>query len=202
VIINFDSRCHSHFSLLPLTDQLPKSFTYSLETRSLGVSNSFKIDILEPSLAIQSDVASSTTATTTAAAEMPRSTHSTVSSSSSSTSKYANLSSLDELNLLSHEIDKQITKKTNEILELVKEFLAGSIESCAFHARMLEIGNISIADLTVITKKLMKRHKFEANPNQRDFMRVKYLQFPTSSKDLGEYFFRGIFLYQFSPGFY
>ncbi|KAG5671382.1 hypothetical protein PVAND_001583 [Polypedilum vanderplanki] len=164
-------------------NQMPKLFSYSFDATSLGVSSSVKIDVLEnSSLAIQSNVASSTTTT---ANEMPRIAPATPLSVSS---KYANLSSLDELNLLSHEIDKQITKKTNEVLELAKEFVAGSIESNAFHSRMIEIGNIAMSDLLLISKKLIKRHKFEANPNQRDFMRVKQLQFPTSSKDLVNYF--------------
>jgi hypothetical protein len=193
VLINCRSRSYFFYSPIHLhssTDQMPKSFSYSFDATSLGVSSSVKIDILEPpvsSLAIQSNVASSTTTST----EMLRVAPSTPSSSSSTSSKYGNLSSLDELNLLSHEIDKQITKKTNDVLELAKEFLAGTLDSSEFHTKMLETGNIAMADLTLISKKLIKRHKFEANPNQRDFMRVKRLQFPTDSKDLGEFFCSG-----------
>jgi hypothetical protein len=106
--------------------------------------------------------------------------------SSSSSSKYANITLNEELKLLGHEIDKQITKKTNEILELIKEFLGNSIDKLEFYSKLNEVSNTTMGDLTLITKKLMKRYKYEANPNQKDFMRMKHLQFPTNSRDLGE----------------
>lgn len=96
------------------------------------------------------------------------------------------MSSLDELNIIGHEIDKQITKKTNEILELLKDFLGGALEKNNFLTRMTDASDTSISDLLSIAKKLTKRHKFEPNPNHKEFMRIKFLQFPTSSRDLGE----------------
>lgn len=96
------------------------------------------------------------------------------------------MSPTDELNLFNHEIDKQITRRTNEILELIKQYLGGIIDGREFHMKMIDNGNISINDLILISKKLIKRHKFEANPNQRDFMRMKQLSFATTSQDIGE----------------
>lgn len=96
------------------------------------------------------------------------------------------MSSLDELNVIGHEIDKQITKKTNEILELLKDFLSGALEKMHFLTKMTDASDTSISDLLSIAKKLTKRHKFEPNPNHKEFMRIKFLQFPTSSRDLGE----------------
>lgn len=95
-------------------------------------------------------------------------------------------SALDELNVISHEIDKQLSKKTLEILELLKEFLSGSLDKSFFIGKMREASNISLGDLTLLARKLIKRHKFEINPNYREFLRIKFLQFPTSSKDIGE----------------
>lgn len=96
------------------------------------------------------------------------------------------LSPADEMNVISHEIDKQISKKTNEILELLKELVSGSVDETSFSVKMSEAGNLSSADMVSIAKKLIKRHKFEINPNQREFLRMKFLQFPTTSRDIGE----------------
>lgn len=96
------------------------------------------------------------------------------------------MSSLDELNLIAKEIDKQITKKTNEVLELLKELLSKTIEKNVYFTKMTDASETSLSDLLAITKKLIKRHKFEPNPNHREFMRIKFLQFPTTSNDLGE----------------
>lgn len=103
------------------------------------------------------------------------------------TPKHAIITLTDELNILNHEIDKQINKKTNDILELVKDFLGLSIGETEFQYKMHEIGSISVSDFSLMTKKLIKRHKFESNPNQKDFMKMKALRFPTSSRDLSEY---------------
>lgn len=100
--------------------------------------------------------------------------------------KHANISIDDEFGILGHEIDKQMNKKTNEILELVKEYLESSISESEFNSKMNEVGGTSQTDLTSISRKLIKRHKFEPNPNQKDFMRIKCLTFPTSSKDLSK----------------
>lgn len=100
--------------------------------------------------------------------------------------KGSSLSPADEMNVISHEIDKQITKKTNEILELLKEFVSGSVDKAAFSVKMGEAGNFSSGDMVSIAKKLIKRHKFEINPNQREFLRMKFLQFPTTSREIGE----------------
>lgn len=97
------------------------------------------------------------------------------------------MSSLDELNLIGHEIDKQMTKKTNETLELLKELLSGSLEKHTFLTKMANATNTTNLDLVSIAKKLVKRHKFEVNPNHKEFMRIKRLQFPTTSNDLSEY---------------
>jgi len=101
-------------------------------------------------------------------------------------SHLSSLSSFDELKIMSNEIDKQMTKKTNEIIILLKELLSGTLPTADFHAKMNGVGEISTSDLHSISRKLIKRHKFEHNPNQKDFMRMKSLQFPTNSKDLGE----------------
>lgn len=103
-----------------------------------------------------------------------------------SLAKCSKMSSLDELNVISHEIDKQITKKTNAILELLKEYLSGTVEKNIFLAKMTDASDTSLADLISVARKLTKRHKFEPNPNHKEFMRIKFLQFPTTSKDLGE----------------
>lgn len=97
------------------------------------------------------------------------------------------MSSLDELNLISHEIDKQMTKKTNETLELLKDFLGGSLDKNTFFVKMSDTSETSIQDILSIARKLIKRHKFEVNPNHKEFMRIKFLNFPTTSKDLSEY---------------
>lgn len=96
------------------------------------------------------------------------------------------MSSLDELNVIAKEIDKQISKKTNEVLQLIKDHLSGTLDKNAYYAKMTDASETSTSDLLTITKKLIKRHKFEPNPNHREFMRIKFLQFPTTSKDLGE----------------
>lgn len=103
-----------------------------------------------------------------------------------SPSKCSKMSCVDELNVISHEIDKQITKKTITILELLKEFLSGLMEKNSFLTRMSDASDTSLSDLISIARKLTKRHKFEPNPNHKEFMRIKFLQFPTTSKDLGE----------------
>lgn len=145
---------------------MPKSITYSVETTGIS-SSCVKIDILS----------STGTYFNSDAVEMPKIV--------TSIPKHANISLNDELNIISHEIDKQMNKKTVEILELVKEYLGNELSEVEFHSKMNEIGNVSVHDFSTISKKLIKRQKFEANPNQKDFMRMKFLQFPTSSKDLG-----------------
>lgn len=100
--------------------------------------------------------------------------------------KCSNISSLDELNVMGKEIDRQMSKKTNEVLELLKELLSETLEKSAYFSKMTEASETSLSDLLSITKKLIKRHKFEPNPNHREFMRIKFLHFPTTSKDLGE----------------
>ena len=146
---------------------MPKSITYSVETTGIR-SSCVKIDIL------------------TSAGTFFNSDSVEMSKLVTSIPKHANISLNDELNILSHEIDKQMNKKTIEILELVKEYLGNVLSEVEFHSKMNDIGNVSVSDLSTIAKKLIKRQKFEANPNQKDFMRMKFLQFPTSSKDLGE----------------
>lgn len=149
---------------------MPKSIIYKLETLpSTGISSSFKIDILAPTMN-QSD--STTDKGRVASYEPP--------------SKCSKLTSLDELNVISHEIDKQITKKTIAILELLKEFLSGSTEKNNFITRLSDASDTTLSDMISIARKLTKRHKFEPNPNHKEFMRIKFLQFPTTSKDLGE----------------
>lgn len=107
-------------------------------------------------------------------------------SSLNSLSKSSKLSSVDELNVISHEIDKQITKKTHMILEVLKEHLSGTLEKNTFLTKMSDAAETCLADLISVAKKLIKRHKFEPNPNHREFMRIKFLQFPTTSKDLSK----------------
>lgn len=102
-------------------------------------------------------------------------------------SKTTKLTGLDELNVIGHEIDKQITKKTNRILELLREFFCGLLDKNSFRAQMIDASETSLSDLLLITKKLIKRHKFQSNPNHKEFMRIKFLSFPTSSTDLGEF---------------
>lgn len=149
------------------TDQLPKSITYNLETSTKGVSSSVKIDILASSLTQQAEASSTGNMT-------------------KSTNKNSNISVADELNLLGHEIDRQMSRKTNEILELIKAFLSNTISKAEFHERMTSVGNVTMSDITLITRKVIKRHKFEPNPNQHYFTKMKFLQFPTSGSDLGE----------------
>lgn len=157
------------FLLFVNTDQLPRSITYSLEPSSTGVSNSVKIDIL----ASTAEVSSTTTMFKSVVGNSPV--------------KHTNISVADELNLLGHEIDRQMNKKTNEILELIKAYLSNTFNQNEFHEKMNEIGNVSMADLISISKKVMKRHKFEVNPNQHYFIKMKLLQFPTSAKDLSKF---------------
>ncbi|CAG9808021.1 unnamed protein product [Chironomus riparius] len=151
------------------TNRMPKSITYSVETTGIS-SSCVKIDIL------------------TSTGSFFNSDSVEISKLATSISKHANISLNDELNILSHEIDKQMNKKTMEILELVKEYLGNELSEVEFHSKMNDIGNVSVSDLSTIAKKLIKRQKFEANPNQKEFMRMKFLQFPTSSKDLVNYF--------------
>lgn len=102
-------------------------------------------------------------------------------------SKSANITVADELNLLGHEIDRQMGRKTNEILELIKAFISNAVTKKEFHEKMTEIGNVSMSDLTLIARKVIKRYKFEQNPNQQLFAKMKFLQFPTGGKDLGKF---------------
>lgn len=158
---------------MSFVDQLPKSITYSFEpSATTGMSSSVKIDILAPSMN---------------QAEVPSTTDRSLKSSSyQSQPKCSKISSLDELNIISHEIDKQITKKTNIILELLKEFLNGAVDKNPFLTKMSDASETTISDLLSVAKKLIKRHKFEPNPNHKEFMRIKFLQFPTTARDLGE----------------
>lgn len=96
------------------------------------------------------------------------------------------MSSLDELNLISQEIDKQMSKKAFETLELLKEFLSGALERNTFLAKMSDASETTQSDLMSIARKLIKRHKFELNPNYKEFMKIKFLYFPTSAKDLSK----------------
>lgn len=96
------------------------------------------------------------------------------------------MTSVDEINVISHEIDKQMTKKTLETLQLLKEVVSGALEKNVFLKKMSDASDTSQTDLLSIAKKLIKRHKFELNPNHKEFMRIKFLHFPTSSKDLSE----------------
>jgi hypothetical protein len=165
--------CHL-ITFFVLVDLLPKSITYNLEpSATTGISNSVKIDILAPTIN-QNEVPSTTDKSLRV-------------TSYQSPSKCSKMSSYDELNLISHEIDKQMTKKTNETLELLKEFLSGAIEKNYFLTKMSDACDTSQADLISIARKLIKRHKFEINPNYREFMRIKFLLFPTTSKDLGKW---------------
>lgn len=135
-----------------------------------GLSNSVKIDILAPS-SNQTEVPSSTEKSSKAY---------------NSPSKCSTMSSLDELNLISQEIDKQMSKKAFETLELLKEFLSGALERNTFLAKMSDASETSQSDLMSIARKLIKRHKFELNPNYKEFMKIKFLYFPTSAKDLSK----------------
>lgn len=147
-----------------------------MEPSSLtGVSNSVKIDILA---SCTSEVTSTTT--------MNKST----SNSPVKVNHQVNISVSDELNLLGHEIDRQMNKKANEILELLKAFLiGGAFSQSNFRDKMNEIGNVTMSDLIMIAKKVIKRHKFEMNPNHHYFVKMKNLQFPTSARDLGSRIF-------------
>lgn len=153
---------------------MPKTITYSLEATPTGGfnnNNSFKIDILAPAMG---------------QIEMPSSTDKPLKVPNLQSPKGSKMTALDEMNVISHEIDKQITKKTNEILELLKEFLSGALERVRFSEKMREASDTALSDLMSIAKKLIKRHKFEPNPNFKEFMRIKFLQFPTSAIDIGE----------------
>lgn len=151
------------FFLLIFVDSLPQSITYNLDTSVLtGITNSVKIDIL------------ANTAT-----EFPSSTD------KNSKTKCTTMTSLDELNTIGHEIDRQMTKKTTETLDLLTELLNGSLEKNTFLSKMSDTTDTTIQDLVAISKKLVKRHKFEVNPNHKEFMRMKHLHFPTTSKDIG-----------------
>jgi hypothetical protein len=136
-----------------------------------GISNNVKIDILPQSMNF---------------IEVPTTTDKISRDSNGHTSKSTKLTGLDELNVISREIDKQITKKTNRILDLLKEFFCGMLDKNSFRAQMIDASETSLSDLLFISKKLIKRHKFQSNPNQKEFLRIKFLSFPTSSTDLGE----------------
>lgn len=142
--------------------------------------SSVKIDILASTMSITQAEASSTT---TAATFSQKTSSNFVRDNSKQQKK---LSQEDELNLLGHEIDRQMNKKTTEILELIKAYLSQSFNRDQFHEKMAEIGNVTMSDLSSITRKIVKRHKFEVNPNQHYFLKMRLLQFPTSAFDLGE----------------
>lgn len=118
--------------------------------------------------------------------EVPSSSDSNSKQNFQTSAKIVSMTALDELNVIGHEIDRQTTKKTAETLELLTELLSGAMEKNTFLAKMKEGTDTTLADLLAISRKLVKRHKFEVNPNLKEFMRIKHLQFPTSSKDLGE----------------
>lgn len=172
-----NQRRQNNFSLIfvfiSFVDLLPESITYSLESSPVtGISSNVKIDILAP---------------TASFIEVPTTTDKGSRLTNGHSSKCTKMTSLDELNVISREIDKQITKKTNKILELLKEFLCGMSDKNSFHTQMIDASDTSLSDLLLIAKKLIKRHKFESNPNHKEFMRIKFLNFPTTSSDLGEF---------------
>jgi hypothetical protein len=141
-----------------------------LETSAAtGITNSVKIDILANSLI-----------------EVPSSTDKNSKQNFQTSAKVVNMTALDELNVIGHEIDKQMTRKTTETLDLLTELLSGALEKSTFLTKMSDTTDTTVADLLAISRKLVKRHKFEVNPNLKEFMRLKHLHFPTSSKDLGE----------------
>lgn len=134
-----------------------------------GITSSVKIDILANNFA-----------------EVPSSTDRNSKQNFQTSAKCANMTALDELNVIGHEIDKQMTKKTNEIVDCLTELLSGLLEKNTFLTKMSDATDTTMADLLAVSRKLVKRHKFEVNPNHKEFMRMKHLHFPTTSKDLGE----------------
>lgn len=140
-----------------------------------GVSSSVKIDILAPAIN-QTEVPSTTDKNS------KLSNYQSLSKCSS-----LKLSTIDELSVISREIDKQMTKKTIETVELLKELLSGCLERNVFLAKMSDASETTLSDIILIAKKLIKRHKFEPNPNYKEFTRIKFLHFPTTSRDLGKH---------------
>ncbi|CRK88203.1 CLUMA_CG001984, isoform A [Clunio marinus] len=154
---------------------LPTSITYNLEPDARSNTESrVKIDILAPSNN-QTEVPSSTE-------------RYSKSTNYQSPSKCSKMSSMDELQLISREIDKQMNKKTIEVLEIIKDCLSGLLEKNTFLTNLRDASDTSLSDLVSIARKLIKRHKFEANPNNKEFMRIKFLHFPTTSSDFVSYF--------------
>lgn len=100
--------------------------------------------------------------------------------------KVEQLSVISEMSLISHEIDKRINKKVQKVLELIQLILKSQIHRQEYINRMHEAASITTFDLVIIAKKLEKRQKFEHNPNAKDFVKMKNLQFPTLPRDLSE----------------
>lgn len=136
-------------------------------------SSKVKIDILAPSLTVvnQTNTSSKTT--------------DKIANSHRSPSKTA-LSSMDELNIIGNEIDKQITKKTNEIMELLRQYLSDAFDKTQFATLMSTTGAFTTNDFFIITKKLVKKHKYIRSPNHNNFMKMKKFYFQTSAEDLGK----------------
>lgn len=163
---------HRHFLSIQFVDELPESITYSLDSSSnSGARSNLKIDILAPTMSF---------------IEVPSLTDRQLRAAIQSSKCSKDMTCLDELNIISHEIERQINKKTTEILDLLKNYLSGLLEKNIFMERMADASDTTLSDLIAISKKLVKRHKFLYNPNVKDFMRIKLLIFPTTSKDLGE----------------
>lgn len=98
-----------------------------------------------------------------------------------------NCTVMNELGLIGNEIDRRIKKKTNSILELVRQYLNSKLERNEFIKKMHETGTTTTTDLFSIAKRLERKKKFERNPNLKDFLKIKNLRFTTSSDELSEY---------------
>ena len=166
------------FILLIISGSLPKSIY--LNTSENGV----KIDILTPISQPNQNNQSQLPFTSTLKSSLRESTMNQSLSQNHQAS--SSLSTHNELEMINNEIDLLFSQKTTFILTLLTEFISNRITRNIFENKMKLYCDITLTDLVSVTKNLIKKYKFEANPNSKEFSKIKYLQFPTTYQNLGK----------------
>lgn len=170
------------FIFLIFSGSLPKSIY--LNTSENGV----KIDILTPISQPNQNNQSQLSITSTLKPSLRESTLSRSSSSSQNHRESSLLTPHDELELINNEIDLLFGQKSSYILKLLTEFISNHITRNMFENKMKVYCDITLTDLVYVTKNLIKKYKFEPNQNYKEFSKIKYLQFPTTYHNLGEFY--------------
>lgn len=94
---------------------------------------------------------------------------------------------LSELETINTEIDNLINYKSDLIIQLLQEYNNDRISASEFSKRMKNTCDITCSDLDRLTNNLTKKHHFQLNKDVGLLSKSKYLNFPTTATDLGEF---------------